>query len=118
MFGRDVFILELVCYGEGEVEDFPEERRGHRLGRGASDLRETADGGRRLGLDRAGVQPELVEDGRDDAAVLTQQSHEQVLRGQFRVPGTARQVLGFGDCFLSFQCKFIKVHILPRTSKT
>ncbi len=65
-----------------------------------------------FGFDRAWIQAELVEDRRDDAALLSKQRQQQMLGGQFRVPGSTREVLRLGNGLLGLDRKLVEIHDL------
>jgi hypothetical protein len=114
VLGGDVFILEVVSRFEGCIEKLAQRIADERFGRRTADLGVLGDLGRGLGLDRAGVQSEFVDDRRDDAAILAKQRDEQVRGGDFGVAGAAGEVLRFDHRLLGFDCKLVEIHGLPR----
>src|SRR5262249_26031272 len=79
----------------------------------AADLRVLADLCRCLGLDRARIQTELVEDWDDDPALLPKERDQQVFRRDLGVPCAAREALRLDHSLLRLDRKLVEIHGLP-----
>ena len=109
VLGRDVLVLQALGLAQRLLEDAVELRRDVRLralraGQGSERLLH-------VGEDRPGVRAQLPEGGRDDAALLPEQRHEQVLGRHLRVIGLLRGGLRRDDRLLSLHRELVQTHV-------
>ena len=110
VLGGDVLVLELAHLALGVAQDADElARRAGGLAAGA-DRRQPVERGVGLRAHRGGVDAELGEHGRDDAAVLLEQHDEQVLGRDLRVARALGEGPRGGDGLLGLDREPVSLH--------
>ena len=107
VLGGDVFILEVVRFFEGTIQNLVQDIGNIRLRRTSRHLGQLFD--LAVHLVQHGLRPhaDLLENRRHDALAVLEQRRQQMDRHQFGIAVFRRQIAGALYCLLSFDCKLV-----------